>query len=117
MLEGEPERIPFEQLIASTACAVSSISYLEASIVLLNRRGEESLASLDTWIEGAEIEIVPFSAAHARLARNAYARYGKGRHAASLNFGDCATYALAVERDDTLLFKGDDFARTDVRPA
>ncbi len=114
VLENEPQRDRFEKLIASNECEMSSVSYLEASIVLLQRRGEEALASLDTWLESAGIEIVPFDAVQARLARSAYVRYGKGRHPASLNFGDCATYALAAERGDALLFTGDDFARTDI---
>ena len=116
-LNNEPERIKFEEAIAGSACAMSSVSLLEASIVLTCRRGEESLAALDTWIEAAGIELVPFTPAHARLARNAYARFGKGRHPAALNFGDCATYALAIDRDDALLFVGTDFPLTDVRCA
>ena len=96
---------------------MSSVSLLEASIVLLCRRGEGSLAALDTWIESAGINVVPFTPAHARLARNAYARFGKGRHPAALNFGDCATYALAIDKGDQLLFTGKDFEQTDVRCA
>lgn len=114
ILENEPDRKRFEELIASSECKMSSVSYLEASIVLLHRRGEEALASMDTWIESAEIELVPFTPAHARLARNAYARFGKGRHRAGLNFGDCAAYALAMDRDDTLLYQGNDFIHTDI---
>lgn len=114
VLNDEPERATFEQLIASDECAMSSMSYLESSIVMLHRRGAEALTSLDIWIESAAVEIVPLTAAHVRLARSAYARYGKGRHKAGLNFGDCAAYALAVERDDGLLFRGNDFSHTDV---
>jgi ribonuclease VapC len=117
VLNNEPERAQFEEAIAGYSCEMSSISLLEASIVLLCRRGEESLAALDTWIEAAGIDVVPFTPAHARLARNAYARFGKGRHPAALNFGDCATYALAIDRDDQLLFAGGDFPLTDVRCA
>jgi len=117
VLNNEPERDQFEEAIAGSSCEMSSITLLEASIVLLCRRGEESLAALDTWIEAAGIDVVPFTSAHARLARNAYARFGKGRHPAALNFGDCATYALAIDRDDELLFTGRDFPLTDVRCA
>jgi ribonuclease VapC len=113
VIEDEPDRRHFEELIASNECELSTVSYLEASIVLLHRRGEEALASLDTWIESAEISIVPFTPIQARLARNAYARFGKGRHRAELNFGDCAAYALAMDRGDTLLFQGNDFVHTD----
>ncbi|MBC5799582.1 MAG: type II toxin-antitoxin system VapC family toxin [Candidatus Eremiobacteraeota bacterium] len=115
ILNEENERDRFELAIASADCELSSVSYLEASIVLLHRRGEETLASLDTWIESAGIAVTPFTPSQARLARSAYARYGKGRHRAGLNFGDCAAYALAMDRDDDLLYQGDDFARTDVR--
>jgi ribonuclease VapC len=115
ILNDEPDRARLETVVASNRCELSSVSYLEASIVLMHRRGEEALAALDAWIEGAGIEIVPFAAAHARLARTAYARYGKGRHPAGLNFGDCAAYALATDRDDELLYQGDDFTLTDVR--
>lgn len=114
VLENEPERKRFEELIAAKECAMSSVSYLEASIVLLHRRGEAALASLDTWIESAGVELIPFTAAQARLARNAYARFGKGRHRAALNFGDCAVYALVTDRADALLYKGHDFACTDL---
>ncbi|HTV74047.1 MAG TPA: type II toxin-antitoxin system VapC family toxin [Candidatus Acidoferrales bacterium] len=115
VLENEPERKRFEELIAAKDCVMSSVSYLEASIVLLHRRGEAALASLDTWLESAGVDVLPFTAAQARLARNAYARFGKGRHLAALNFGDCAVYALATDRADSLLCQGLDFARTDVR--
>lgn len=117
ILNDEPERERFEECVAANQCRLSSFSYLEASIVLLSRRGEGALAALDTWIESAGIDIVPFTAAHARLARNAYALFGKGRHRAGLNFEDCASYALAVECDDTLLYQGDDFSHTDVQKA
>jgi len=115
ILNDESERDRLERAIAASDCEFSSVSYLEASIVLLHRRGEQALASLDTWIESAGIRIAPFTPVQARLARNAYARYGKGRHSAGLNFGDCAVYALAMDRDDDLLYQGDDFARTDVQ--
>jgi ribonuclease VapC len=72
---------------------------------------------LDALIEAAGAEIVPFTAAHAAIARDAWRRYGKGRHKAGLNLGDCFSYALAKERGQTLLFKGDDFAATDIEPA
>jgi ribonuclease VapC len=117
VLNDEPYREQIEVAIAASSCEMSSISLLEASIVLMCRRGEESLAALDTWLEAADINVVAFTPAHARLARNAYARFGKGRHASALNFGDCAAYALAVDRNDELLFVGADFPLTDVRCA
>ncbi len=115
ILNDETDRERFEKAVASSECEISSVSFLEASIVLLHRRGEEALVSLDTWVEAAEVQIAPFTAAQARLARHAYARFGKGRHPAGLNFGDCASYALAMDRGDELLFQGEDFTLTDVR--
>jgi ribonuclease VapC len=94
---------------------MSAVSYVESSIVLLNRRGELALTALDQWIESAGIEVVPFTSTQARLARQAFVRYGKGRHPAALNFGDCISYALASDRGDELLFRGLDFAKTDVQ--
>lgn len=115
VLNDEPDRGRFEEAIAGSECKMSSISFLEASIVMMCRRGEESLAAMDAWIEAAAIDVVPFTPAQARIARNAYARFGKGRHPAALNFGDCASYALAIDRDEYLLFAGREFSLTDVR--
>ncbi|MDZ4790269.1 MAG: type II toxin-antitoxin system VapC family toxin [Hyphomicrobiales bacterium] len=73
--------------------------------------------ALDEFMRDTEIEIVPVTAAQVRIVRVAYQTYGRGNHPARLNFGDCFTYALAQETGRVLLFKGDDFAQTDVRPA
>ena len=107
----------FERAVAEGECAISSVSYLEVSIVLTARYGPQALAQFDLWLETSEIEVVDFTAEHARLARAAYATFGKGRHRAGLNFGDCAAYALAAATDRTLLYKGEDFSKTDVRSA
>ena len=96
---------------------MSAVNYHEANVVLLLRFGAEAHADFDLWLDEAQIEIVPFTRKHAKLARQAYRRYGKGIGAANLNLADCAAYALAVDEDDALLFVGNDFARTDVRPA
>ena len=72
---------------------------------------------LDTLIERAGIEVVSVNAEQATIARRAWRRFGKGRHAAGLNFGDCLAYALAESTGEPLLFKGDDFARTYIEPA
>jgi ribonuclease VapC len=72
---------------------------------------------LDALIAAAGAEVVPFTAQHAAIARDAWRRYGKGRHKAALNLGDCFSYALAKERGQALLFKGEDFAATDIEPA
>jgi ribonuclease VapC len=92
---------------------MSGPSYLECSIVL-SRSSAVSADDLDEFLEGSDIEIVAFSARHAKLARRAYLRYGRGYHKAGLNFGDCMSYALAVDFGESLLYKGDDFSKTDV---
>ena len=96
---------------------MSSVTLLETAIALVARVGESAIVDLDDWIESAEIDVVPFTPEQARAARRAYVVYGKRRHPAALNFGDCASYALAITENDALLYKGDDFAQTDVEPA
>jgi ribonuclease VapC len=96
---------------------ISAANYLEVAIIIDNRGEPEQMVDLDLFLTGAEVEIVPVTAGQARVARDAYRRFGKGNHPAGLNFGDCFAYALAKERNLPLLFKGDDFARTDLRPA
>jgi ribonuclease VapC len=114
----EPEGHLFDVAIAKTpVCRMSSASLLETSMILLARRGVEAVRDLDLLIMRFQIEIVPFTESEARLAREAFHRYGKGRHPAQLNFGDCMAYALAKDTGDELLFKGTDFAQTDIAAA
>lgn len=94
--------------------ALSAASYMEASIVLINRRGQDAALELDRIIAGLQIEIVPVTAVQSRLGRQAHADFGKGRHPAKLNLGDCFAYALSKQRNEPLLFKGNDFSQTDV---
>jgi ribonuclease VapC len=96
---------------------ISSATYLEAAMVLLARRGSDGMRALDLLILRAEIEIVSFTESHARLAKFAFERYGRGFHRAKLNFGDCMAYALAKETGEELLFKGTDFSLTDIPAA
>jgi ribonuclease VapC len=87
-------------------------------MVLAGRtRGEQSWSGLDGLIIRAEIEVIPQDLSLVRIAREAFLRFGKGRHPAGLNMGDCASYALAKARGLPLLFKGNDFRRTDLTPA
>ena len=97
---------------------MSAVNYVEAAIVV-DRPGHDRFSRLlDSLVESLDISVVPFTEAHARLAREAYRRYGRGSgHRAGLNFGDCFAYALAIDTDEPLLFKGDDFGHTDVRVA
>jgi ribonuclease VapC len=93
---------------------VSAATVVEASLVILGRYGEAGEPQLDRLLRGIGAEVVPVGEEQVVLARDAALRFGRGRHAASLNFGDCFSYALAVARGEPLLFVGDDFAKTDV---
>jgi len=118
ILLDEPERRRFTECIESAATrAVSAATLVETSIVLESRLGSAGVLALDRLLEVAAVHIVPLDADHARLARAAYRRYGKGRHPAGLNLGDCFAYALSVARGESLLCKGDDFAATDLELA
>ena len=96
---------------------MSAASVLEASIVVEAASGETGGRELDLLLYKAGIEIAAVTADQAELARRAYRAYGKGRHAAGLNYGDCFAYALAKASAEPLLYKGGDFARTDIAPA
>ena len=119
ILRREPEADVFLGIVANAeGCLLSSVSFLEASMVLAGRSGDAtSWTELDGLIARAGIEVVAQDAELAGAARTAFLRYGRGRHPAALNLGDCASYALAKRRNPPLLFKGDDFARTDLRAA
>jgi len=115
ILRREPEADAFLEIIASTdRCFLSAVSLLETSTVLAGRSGD---ASSWTELEQAGMEVVPHDAALTETARAAFLRYGKGCDGAGLNLGDCAAYALAAGRDLPLLFKGNDFVRTDIEVA
>jgi ribonuclease VapC len=101
-------------LAESPVCRLPASCLLEASMLILARRGEDGLRDLDLYVARSKMEIAPFTEFQAGLARDAFRRFGKGRHPAKLNFGDCMTYALAKETGEELLFKGTDFAQTDV---
>lgn len=119
ILQLEPEAASFGRRIeeANAGC-LSAVSFQEASMVLAGRRSDAAAWSvLDRLIEKMELEIVPYDAEFALIARDAFLRFGKGRHPARLNCGDCASYALAKARNIPLLFKGGDFAKTDIVPA
>ena len=115
----EPETRRFNELIAEAAdCRMSAANYLEAGIVLDAARNPIVSRKLDEFVRSAGILIEPVTAAHAKIAREAYRDFGRGSgHAAQLNFGDCFAYALAKDRGEALLFKGKDFAQTDVTAA
>ncbi len=115
ILAGEPERRAFiEKIEAADTRLLSAGSYVEASIVIEARYGPEGVRLLDLFLGRTGIEIAAVDVEQAREARLAFSRYGKGRHAAALNFGDCFAYALAITSGEGLLFKGSDFSRTDL---
>ena len=102
-------------LAGSDACIMSAVSFMESSLVVAGRAViPDVFRHLDVLIDEGGIEIVPHDKALAYGARDAFLRYGKGRHPAGLNFGDCASYALAKTRGLPLLFKGNDFSKTDL---
>ena len=115
ILEAEPEAAAFAEAIERDPVRlVSAASVLEASIVIVARHGDAGARELDLLLLRAQAEVIPVTAEHAALGRDAYSRFGKGRHPAALNFGDCFAYALARASGEPLLFKGEDFGRTDV---
>ena len=118
VLEDEAEADAFKLEIAAAAIRlVSAGTYLETAIVVESRKGTEGLSQLDLLIGSAGIEIASFDSEQALTAQQAYSRYGKGRHKAALDFGDCFSYALSKTTGQPLLFKGDDFSKTDIVPA
>lgn len=114
----EDEAAAFEQKIADDPLRLMSAAILvEAMIVIETRLGEAGANEFELWLHKANIEIVAVDSEQADQARRAWRRFGKGRHAAGLNFGDCFSYALARLRGEKLLYKGQDFSRTDIEAA
>ncbi len=111
--EPAAERIA-DALSETEFCAIGAPTLTETAIVLAAKLGDSSRAILSRLVEELDLVIVPFTAAHGREAREAFLRYGRGRHPAALNFGDCLTYAVARLAAQPLLFVGEDFRRTDL---
>jgi len=117
ILLDEPERRGFNELIeAARTRLISAATLLETAIILEARRGEAAGRELDLFLHRARFEVVPVDADQVEIARAAYRRYGRGFHPAGLNYGDCFSYALAAATGEALLFKGSDFAQTDIAP-
>jgi ribonuclease VapC len=115
ILLGEPEAADFSRAIAADSKRLASaLSVLEAAIVIHTRKGPAGGRELDLLLHSAAVTIVSLDADQVLLARAAYEKYGKGHHPAALNLGDCCSYALSRASGEPLLFKGDDFPRTDV---
>ena len=115
ILQDEPDRRSFTEAVAAAATRrTSAATLLEASMVMQSRFGAEGIQRLDMLLESARIEVMAVDLDQARLARRAFVDFGKGRHPAGLNYGDCFTYALARQLGEPLLCKGDDFAQTNL---
>jgi ribonuclease VapC len=118
ILCNEADASLFEAALESDSTRlISAATLLETSIVIETRFGEAGGRELDLLLHKAQIEIEPFDQEQTEIAREAYRTYGKGRHPAGLNFGDCFSYALSVVRGEPLLYKGDDFSKTDIKNA
>jgi ribonuclease VapC len=118
VLDQEPEAERIVRILASSSeRMLSAANLVEVGIVMQARRGDDGARDLDLLLAKLRIDIIAVTATQADIARKAFRRYGRGRHAANLNFGDCFAFALAKDKSLPLLFKGDDFRRTDVMVA
>jgi ribonuclease VapC len=115
ILFGEPEAARYTELIhAADRCAMSAANFVELSIVVERQAGPDAGRQCDIFLRRAGVVIESVTVEQAHLARQAFLDFGKGRHAAGLNFGDCFAYALAKVTGEPLLYKGEDFKRTDL---
>ncbi|HXM66191.1 MAG TPA: type II toxin-antitoxin system VapC family toxin [Candidatus Acidoferrum sp.] len=118
ILRAEPDAAEIREVLARPQVRrMSAVSYVEAGVVVDSNRNPVLSRRFDDLLRDVQMTIEPVTVNQARLAREAYRDFGKGRHRAGLNFGDCFAYALAKEKGETLLFKGDDFRQTDIEPA
>jgi ribonuclease VapC len=114
----EADSSSFSKIMASKACVVSVATVLESTMVATGAGGQKLEALIDSLLDANSVEVAAVDLEQLDVARDAFRRYGKGQgHAAKLNFGDCFAYALAKTRDAPLLFKGNDFAQTDILSA
>ena len=118
VLYGEPEARDFvERIRAADVCRISVANHVELSMVIESQLGPNGTRQADAFLRRAGVVVEPVTIEQGDLARQAFLDFGKGRHKAALNFGDCFAYALARATGQALLFKGDDFALTDIRRA
>jgi ribonuclease VapC len=118
ILYGEPEARDFvERIHAADVCRISVANDVELAMVVESQLGPDGARQAEAFLRRASIVVEPVNLEQGELARQAFLDFGKGRHKAGLNFGDCFAYALAKATGEPLLFKGDDFALTDIRGA
>jgi ribonuclease VapC len=118
VLYGEPEAQDFvERIHAADVCRISVANQVELAMVVESQLGPDGARQADAFLRRAGVVIEPVTLEQGDLARQAFLDFGKGRHKAGLNFGDCFAYALSRAMGEALLFKGDDFALTDIRRA
>ena len=118
LLLGEPEAEFIGRALSQTdRNAMTAATFLETAMVITNRLGDAGESALREVLAWASIEVVPVDWEITQLVLNGWRRFGRRRHPAGLNFGDCFSYALAIQRAEPLLYKGNDFSQTDVTPA
>jgi ribonuclease VapC len=118
ILQEEPGYLRYlDTILVAEFAAIPAPNYLETCMVLAGRKNQEFLPRFDEYLAESKVTILPFTPGHAKLAAQAFLRFGKGRHPAGLNFGDCIAYAVSRLEAMPLLYKGDDFALTDVETA
>lgn len=118
ILLGEPEREKYlEAILQSDQSFISAVTYVELSIICMSKGDALSVRLAEQFLKKVNIETAPVSVQQAVIAKEAYRDFGKGKHKAALNLGDCFSYALAKEKDLPLLYKGEDFSKTDVQNA
>jgi ribonuclease VapC len=114
ILRGEADAAAMSEVLERSPCCMSAASYVEAGVVVDGNRNPILSRRFDDLLRDLHISIEPVTVRQAQIAREAYRDFGKGRHRAGLNFGDCFAYALAKEKGEPLLFKGNDFRHTDI---
>lgn len=118
VLFGEKDAETYARAISEAeACRISAATFVEVSVVVESQTGDAGSRQWDSFFRTASISIEPVTEEHAHAARQAWSDFGKGRHAAGLNFGDCFSYALAKVSGEPLLFKGQDFRKTGIPAA
>jgi ribonuclease VapC len=112
-----PQKEIADKLVNAEVVAIGAATLSETDLVMVRALGEPGRGYIAQFLEAFEVEVIPFGNAHRQIAAEAFIRYGKGRHSARLNYGDCMSYATARVADEPLLFVGDDFAQTDIEAA